>query len=915
VSWLARFSNLFRLESLSRDLDDELRHHFDMRVEERRKEGMTEAEAIAVTRRAFGNYTSHKENMRTIDIAAWIDTLMQDARYAVRQLIKTPAFTIVAVLTLGLGIGANTAIFTVLNEVLLKPLPVPERDRFVILTEPSASGVAIGSQTDAPRSLLSYEEFEQLRARNHVFESVMASSSSTFQLEVGIAGARPEPLHTRFVSGEYFPLLGAIPAAGQFFTPADERGPGTEPFAVVSYRLWQQKLGGQYSAIGSSIRIQGKPFTIVGVTPRGLQGETVGESPDLWLPLLEQPVVMAGRNWLRDDPSAAPEKAMWLHAFARLKPGVTLQQAQAGVDVMFAQILDESYSSLSAEARKRLANQHLKVASGANGASWLRAELNELLWILLGVVGLVLLIACANIANLLLARSAARQQEFGVRLALGAGRYRIVRQLLTESLILAVVGAVAGLGLAYATRRLLVYLITPGVTGFGLNSSFDWRVLVFTALISVATALLFGLAPALRGSRVAIGANLKDDTRGSTASRQSALFSKGLVVVQVALSVLLVISAGLFLRTLDNLRRSDLGYPTGGLIVMRIDGLSSGERPEALGRLYAALRDRVATLPGVTMASYSENGLFSGSESADEISVEGFTPQKEEDRGSRWDAVGPGYFSTVRIPMLLGREITEQDSSSARKVCVINEAFAKRFFANRNPIGMHVTNNFSETNRPTFEIIGVAGSVRDHKLRGDVPPRFYVPVQQGIGGAPPAVYLEARTTMDTNATIADMRRVVQEQNDSIQISRARSVTENLERNLTQEKLSASLSAAFGGMALLLAAIGLYGVLAYGVTRRTNEIGVRMALGARAGTVVKMVLRETGLMVGIGLGAGVLLALAAARLVQSRLYGLQGSDPLTILTAVVILTVVALAAGYVPARRAARIDPATALRHE
>ena len=915
MSWLARLSNLFRSQSLNRDLDDELKHHLEMRIQERIRDGMSETEAVAASRRTFGNLTTHKEDMRIIDIAAWIDTLLQDVRYATRQLVKTPAFTAVAVLTLALGIGANTAIFSVLNEVLLKPLAVPERDRFVILTVPSASGVSIGSQTDSPRGLLSYEEFDHIRSRGHVFEAVMASSSSTTPVEAGIAGGRTEPMHARFVSGEYFALLGANPAAGRFFTTGDEKGPGSEPFAVLSYPLWQRRLGGQYSAIGSTIRIQGKPFTIIGVMPRGLSGETVGELPDLWLPLMEQPVLMPGRNWLRDDPSVAPEKAMWLHAFARLKPGVTMAQAQADVDVVFAQILDESYAGLSAESRKRLANQRLKVASGAYGASWLRSELSELLWILLGVVGLVLLIACANIANLLLARAAARHQEIGVRLALGAGRSRIVRQLLTESLVLALFGALAGLGLAFATRRLLVYLIAPGMPAFELTTSFDWRVLGFTALTSVVTALLFGLVPALRGSRAGSGTNLKDQARGATASRRSALFSKFLVAAQVAISVLLLISAGLFLRTLANLRRVDLGYPTAGLVLMRVDGMSSGAQGEAVGRLYQGLRERIASLPGVTAASYSENGLFSGTESGDQITVEGFTPQKDEDRGARFDQVGPAYFSTIGIPILLGRELTEADAASSRKVCVINEAFAKRFFANRNPIGMHVRDDFSETNRPTFEIVGVAANARDHNLRGEVAPRFYVPAQQGIGGAPPSVYLEARATVDASSTIAAMRRVIQEQNESIQISRARPVTENLERNMTQERLTARLSGAFGGMALLLAAVGLYGVMAYGVTRRTNEIGVRMALGARSATVVNMVLRETSTMVGAGLAGGVALALAATRLVQSRLFGLQGWDPLTIASAIAILALVAFAAGYLPARRASRIDPATALRHE
>jgi predicted permease len=914
MSWFARVLNVLRPNAHSRDLDDELRHHVAMRIEERMQAGMSEEEALAETRRSFGNYTLYKEDTRAIDVTGWFDTLMQDVRYALRQLIRTPGFTVVAILTLGLGIGANTAIFSVLNEILLKPLPVPERDRFVILTDPTAAGVAIGSQDDPVRSLVSYEEFEHVRERTHSFESVTASASTTFQFETSIAGMMPEPLLVRFVSGEYFALLGANPIAGRFFSASEEKGPGSLPVAVLSYRLWQQRLGGQVSAIGTTIKIQGKPFTVLGVMAPGFRGETVGEVPDIWMPLLEQPVLMAGRNWLRDDPSVAPEKTMWLHLFARLKRGVTAQQAQSDLDVVFAQILQESYASLSPESRKRIEAQRLKVGSGVSGATWLRSQLSELLWILLGVVGLVLLIACANIANLLLARAAARQQEIGVRLAMGAGRGRIVRQLLTESVVLAGLGALAGLGLAWAARRVLVQLISPDSTTIALSGAYDWRVLGFTALTAVVTALLFGLVPALRGSRAG-ASSLREEGRGTTASRRSALFSKALVAVQVSLSVLLLICAGLFLRTLTNMRRADLGYPADGLVLMRVDGLSSGARGEAVVRLYAQLRDRVAGVPGVTAATYSENGLFSGTESADQITVEGFTPQKEGDRGSRWDQVGPGYFSAIGVPMMLGREITDQDTRGGRLVCVINEAFAKHFFADRNPLGMHITNDFKETNRPTYEIIGVAGNARDHGLRGEVRPRFYVAVQQATDNLPPALYLEARTSVDSNVTIAAMRRAVAETNASIQVSRARSVVDNMERNLSQEKLAARLTAVFGGMALLLAAVGLYGVLAYGVTRRTNEIGVRMALGARASTVVGMVLRETGVMAGIGLAAGVGLAFAGGRLLESRLYGLKGFDPATTLAAVGILTLVALAAGFIPARRAAGIDPASALRHE
>jgi predicted permease len=841
-----------------------------------------------------------------------IGELRQDFVYGARLLAKSPGFTTVAVLSLALGIGANTAIFSLIDTVLLKMLPVKDPRQLVALTDPTNGGVSIGTST-GERGILSNREFETLRDRTQTFSGMLAAQSQLDRNNASIDGKGPEELRTRLVSSGYFSVLGATTAIGRAFTAADERGPGSAPYAVISYEFWQRRFGGSPSVLDSHIHIAKANLTVIGVAQPHFLGENVGEAPDLWIPLDMQPQIMPGRMWLEDDPAHIAEKVMWLHVIGRLKPGISRKQAQANVDVVFKQVVAEEFSKLS-QSQPDILKQNVVLHDAGAGVSSLRGNMADPLYVLMAVVALVLVIACANVANLLLARATARQKEMGVRLALGAGRARIVRQFLTESLMLSVTGGVLGSLLAVYGVRLLVTLVGDHPGSVALDARPDLRVLSFTIGVSLLTGLVFGLAPAWRSARVNVSSTLKEAGRGMTASGAKIGAGKILVIGQIALSVMLLIGAGWFIRTLRNLENVDLGYQREKLALVRVDFLSGGYAGERLPIAYNEVRDRLARIPGVRGVTYSENGLFSGTESGDKISVEGYKSQKPADLHARFDEAGPNYFTTVGIPILLGRDIGPQDVESAESVCVVNEAFAKFYFGAQNPIGRHVTDEFPDT-RKTFTIVGVARDARDHSLRREIFRRFYISALQPLGGFPPDMNYEIRTFSEPGAVIQAARKAILAYDPAIPIDRAQPFVAMLDDNLRQERIIAQLSTAFGGVALLLAAIGLYGVLSYAVAQRTNEIGIRMALGAERGTVVGMVLRETAVLIAIGLAAGVPASLACGRLIQSKLFGLKPADPVTLAGAVGIMVAVAVASGYLPARRASRVDPLIALRYE
>lgn len=830
--------------------------------------------------------------------------IRQDVRYALRALAAQPGFTVVAVLSLALGIGANVAIFSLVEDVLLRLLPVRNPEELVMLSDPEARGTSTGART-GPRPLFTYEEFLQLRDQTSVFSPLMAVQSALDGVAVRIHGAEPEEVRERMVSAEYFHTLGVPAMIGRTFGVEDGPKPS---LAVISHQFWQRRFGGRAEVLGTSIALRKAVFTVVGVMPPGFFGESVGDRPDLWLPLTMQPEVLPGRDMLHDD-RAGLQKTMWLHVFGRLKPGISVEQAQAAANVTFQQGLAAYYAGAPEQMRSGFLNQQVQVRRASTGASGIRGPFGEPLTLLLAASGLVLLIACANLGNLMLTRATARTREMAVRQALGAQRGDLVRQWLTESMILALAGGVVGLAAASVMRGGLL-MLAPGAIHLPGGSSA--RVLWFAFALTIAAGLLLGMLPVLRTRKID-ASGLREQGRGLTGSAAWLRAGKLVASAQVALSLPLLIGAGLLVRTLDNLQRVYLGFEQERLLMVRVGVQDAGYTEPRRQAVFERLHERIRTAPGVVAASYSPHGILLGSDSGDEVQVEGYTPKGDDDRGSRYDHIGPGYFTTLGIPVLLGREITERDHASSPKVCVINEAFAKKFFEGRNPIGMHVTQTYGPQ-RNTFEVVGVVANSRRRALRGEIEHRYYVPVAQPID-VPERATFAVRTSGDPAGAVPGVRRAILAEDANLPITVARTMTEILDERTAQDRLLARLSLVFGAVALVLAAIGLYGVLSFGVARRTSELGIRKALGATESRVVSMILRETWWVLAGGLAVGAMLAFGSLRWIESRLFGLSASDPVTVGAAVIVLLLAGLVAAWLPARRASRVDPVVAMRYE
>jgi predicted permease len=833
--------------------------------------------------------------------------IQQDLRHAGRIFAASPGFTAVAVLSLALGMGANTAIFSLLNSVLMNRLPVRNPHELLILTDPGSRGVRVGMQ-QGERSLATYQEFLQLQD-NSAFVSLMASSSLTQRTEARVAGGEPEPLVIRLASMNYFSTLGVSAAIGQTFDADREPAAGAAPFAVVSHEYWQRRLAGRPDVVGRTISFRGAIVTIVGVAPASFLGETVGERPDAWIPLAMQAAVLPGRDWLNDEPGSV-EKVMWLHLFGRLAPGVTRERAQASANVTFQQGLATYYGSIGdAGTRTRYRDQRLTLRDAATGASALRRSFAEPLWVLLGAAGVVLLIACANLGNLLLARTTARGREMAVRLALGAGRSRLIRQLLAESALLAVAGGLAGLVIAGVLREALLRLVAdPTIT---LPSALDFRTLAFVFGLTLAVGLVLGLLPALRITDTRPAVALREG-KGIAGSAAWLRVGKLVVIGQLALSLPLLVGAGLLVRTLVNLQSVDLGYSMEDLLTVRVDADPAGYEPLRQAAAFEALAARARALPGVLAATYSYNGLFSGTDNGDRITVEGYTSADAREIGSLYDAVARGFFSTLGIPVLIGREISDQDQTGGRMVCVVNETFAKRFFDGRNPIGLRITQRYAESTN-TYEVVGVVRDSRQGQLRGEIETRFYTPLTRSAARVSGVTFMIRQRR--NSAVLPAVRQEFQRAEPNMPITRASTLIEAVDRRMVQDRILAQLSMAFGVVAIVLAALGLYGILSYGLARRTNEIGIRKALGAQHGMLIAMIARETGWLVLAGLVIGGALSVAAVRLISSRLYGLSPGDPVTFATAVATLALVAVIATWLPARRTTRVDALVALRYD
>jgi predicted permease len=843
------------------------------------------------------------------------------------MLAKNWSSTAIAVSILAIAIGANTAIFSVMNAALLKHLPVRNPNELVMLTDPNASMV-LGGMLSGERSLLGYEEFKRLRDRSKTLSGLCASQLTLERWAVRISGGLQEQARGRLVSENYFAVFGVRPAIGRLFMQRDAAAAGQDPYAVISYDYWRRRFGKNPSVLGTTISIHNAALVIIGVAAPDFRGETVGQDPDLWLPLLMQPFVMPGSDGLHDFMDRSQDKLMWLHAFGRRKPGVTMAEAQAEMNVLFRQILEADYStSMTPLARKDALNQNVRVRAVQSGAFHGREEFSQQWSILLALAGLVLSIACANIANLLLARAAVRTREVAIRLSMGARKARLVRQFLVESLLLATLGGIAGILVAAIACRVLPFVLTRGNGGFDLAPEIDLRVLAFTAGTVLIVGILFGLAPAFRTTSGAIYENLKESGRAVSGSRQRSRFANALVITQVALSFLLVLGAGLFLQTLRNLQTGSLGYPRENLLLIDLDNSGVGQQPVNLDH---ELATRIRAIPGVRGVTYSDRPLLNGFDGSFPITVEGFTSAREEDRGSTGGFVGPEYFSTIGIPILAGHAMGPHDGASSPRVCVINEAFAKHFFSGRSAIGEHVT-----INSVPAEIVGIAKDARVNSLRGAIEPKFYAAADQNSG----AFSFEIRTIGDPNRLVNLVRRTLLGTDKNLSISDMQTLDEKIDTQNVQPKLIADISAIFGVIALLLAAIGIYAVLSYNVARRINEFGIRMALGAERSRITGMVLKQTGLTIAAGLIAGVMAAGAAAHVLAAQLYGVNATGPRwslaryehvdsatqlygigamdlpTIAVTICILAGSALIAAYIPAARAAQVDPASALRQE
>jgi predicted permease len=846
------------------------------------------------------------------------DEMFQDLRYGIRMLRTNKGFTAVAVLSLALGIGANTAIFSLISAAMLRTLPVKDPKRLVVF------------KTVMPQGTYHYYSFpliERFNQNNRSFTGIIASSLPE-KLRMAEPGAsrQVELMQAARVTGNYFSTLGVNAVVGRALTEDDDKASNPQPVAVISYKFWKNRFGLDPGVVGRKITLNDFPFTIVGVAPPGFFGFEVGQSPDLWWPLHMTPQVP---NVPR-GPRVLSRGNSWLSVMARLKPGVEIEQARAEVDMVIKHYNDNG-TARSTEAQPRW----IRLDSGATGllSSDLSRTITQPLFILMGATGLVLLIACANVANLLLARAAARRKEIAVRLSLGAGRFRLVRQLLTESLLLAALGGALGLLFAHwGTNLLLAYL--PGRGSITLDAVLDAQALGFMLAVTLLTGVLFGLAPALRATRLDLSSSLKN-TVGEDAGRARLAPHKALVVTQVALSIFLLVGAGLFVRSLQNLKNLDAGFDRENVTLFAID--TGSDPPARRVNLQKQLLERLESLPGARSASMSHLCLLCDTRITSAITVEGYAHRPGENVGCHRLWVGPKFFATMGIPLLQGRDFGQQDmqpvagasvdnaapgqpsqlQSNAPLAAVINQTMARYFFGDGNPIGRRF--RFSDGLLRAFpiEIIGVAKDAKNENLREQIPRTFYLSFFQW----PYEVRQMAdqqillRAFGDPSNTAAAIQRAVRELDSQIQILDMRTMNDVVDESLTLERFVAQLGSFFSLTALLLACIGLYGVMSYGVERRTSEIGIRMALGARSVDIAGMVMKESMLLVSAGVAIGSGAALGAMRLFSSFLFGLPPDDPATIVSAVLLMVFLAALAGYLPARGASRVDPMTALRRE
>lgn len=884
------------------EIVDEIAQHLDDRYAELRAEGMSADKAREASIAELCERELLQRELRTVERTIkrepvvpgsngrtnMIADLWQDLRYGARMLRRNPGFTLTAVLSLALGIGANTAIFSLIDAVLLKMLPVERPGELYFI-----NNVGLLGGRGAPP----YPCVERFRENAQALSGIATFNADQMKLEVD---GQVEQVNGQLVSADYFSLLGVPTVIGRGFEPADNSVQGVGgpngAVALIGYRYWQRRFGGRPDIVGKVVRFGNQPVTIVGVTPPNFYGLSPGSDVDINLPMLLADAGLFGRD------------TWWFNAVTRLAPGATAEQARDQLDAIFQGFMDES----PAVGRRQDFFDHIELRPAGRGLDTLRNPYSKSLLILMGVVAAVLLIACANVANLLLARAAARRREFAVRLALGASRFRLIRQMLTESLLLVLIGGVIGLLLARWSSDLLIHFMSFRRNQISLDVQLNARVLLFTLGLSALTGIIFSLVAVFRSTRVDPGESLKEGS-ASSANRSRLGFGKLLVVAQVSLSLVLLVGAGLFLRTLSNLKNFDAGFRSEGVIVMRIDASSRNYGRPQLNRLWDETLERVKTTPGLSSASLSTLSPLDGRDRGVMIEVPGFAPQGERDMNVSVNQITSDFFGTLGISIQTGRTFSENDTQSGTRVALLNETAARFYFGDRNAVNAKIRFSRPPVDQP-YEIVGVVRDSRQSNLREEPPRLVYLPVQQSLDKLS-RLTLSARTTGDPAALVNPIRDEIREMGADLLVTDVVTLDEQVNQTLIIERLVSALSTVFGLLASLLACIGLYGVMSYDVARRTREIGIRVALGARGGDVKRMVMRETLLMILIGLAIGLCVSVAASHLIASLLFGLSSNDPLIIGLAASVLGAVALLAGYLPASRAARVDPMVALRHE
>src|SRR5437016_4369831 len=886
--------SLFRKNQVDRELDEELGAYLEMEAAEKMRQGVSRKDALREVRLERGSLEVTKELVRSGGWECFVEPCWQDLHYSVRMLRKSPGFAAVAVLTLALGIGANTAIFSLTDQILLRELPVPHPEQLVILRSPGPNHGHTWGDVDQGAQSFSYLMYKDLRERSTAFSSLLACRGTT----VNVSGhGETQAAHADLVSGNFFETLEVQPALGRLLMPGDETASGANTVAVLSYDYWSRKFGADPAILNKPLTVNGVPLTVVGVTRKGFFGVQIGLTPDIFIPVTMKAQMAPNPNQTLED-----RTDHWLPVMGRLKPGITVARAEAELHPIYQPILESSIS------------KPLLLMSGAHGRLVLQEGTQEPLLVLMSMVGLVLLIACANLAGLLVARGEARRREIGVRLAMGARRARLIRQLLTESLLIAIAGGAAGIALARWCLNAIMAAIPPGQGMLGFVRSPDLRLLSFAIVLTLATTIFFGLAPAMRATRLDLQSTLKDQGSNLSAGRSNLPLHKVLIVSQVALTAVLLAGAGLFARTLANLEHANLGVKTSHVLQFKVAPSLNGSTPAQTLAFADRARNEIAAFPGVRSASISTTEIFAGDARSSNFTPEGYSLRPGDDTDAMYDYIGPNYFSTMGIPLIAGREFSEADTATSPKVCIINEKQAQRFFVGRNPIGLHMTHGSGKLyTNPPMEIVGVVANSKWDDARSDIAPFLYMPYSQDVNLGHLAFYI--RTERDPAPMAASLRSLIQRLDPNLPVNNLRTLEEQVSNSMLNDRLVTGLSISLALLAALLAALGLYGVLAYVVARRTREIGIRIALGGERADILRLVVGQGGRLTVVGSAIGIVAALVAMRWVASLLYGVTAHDPLTFVGVVVLLAIVSGVACYIPARRAMRVDPMVALRYE